>query len=116
MRLTKSSPTDESRSDYRLVLVEDRREVREHWAMLLNSLDGFVCTCACASGEEALVAIPRLHPDIVLMDIYMPAMSGIECTMRVKEELPPCRVIILTASNDEEMILPLSKPELMAIC
>ena len=91
---------------HRVALVEDRREVREQWARLLNGFEGFSCVCACSSGEEALQAIPPLKPDIVLMDIFLPRMSGIECTVRLKELLPESRVLILTASDDEEMVFP----------
>ena len=91
---------------HRVALVEDRREVREQWASLLNGFEGFSCVCACSSGEEALHVIPPLKPDIVLMDIFLPRMSGIECTVRLKALLPESRVLILTASDDEEMVLP----------
>lgn len=91
---------------HRVALVEDRREVREQWASFLDGFDGFSCVCACASGEEALQAIPPLRPEIVLMDIFLPGMSGIECTVRLKEVIPDSRVLILTASDDEEMVFP----------
>lgn len=91
---------------HRVALVEDRREVREQWAALLDSFEDFSCACACSSGEEALQAIPPLRPDIVLMDIFLPRMLGIECTVRLKQILPETRVLILTASDDEEMVFP----------
>lgn len=91
---------------HRVALVEDRREVREQWASLLDAFEGFSCVCACPSGEDALEKIPQLAPDIVLMDIFLPRMSGIECTVRLKEVLPHSRVLILTASDDEEMVFP----------
>lgn len=91
---------------HRVALVEDRREVREQWARLLGEFEGFACVCACPSGEEALEQIPPLRPDIVLMDIFLPKMSGIECTVRLKEVIPDSRVLILTASDDEEMVFP----------
>ena len=89
-----------------MALVEDIREVREQWAALIDSLDGFRCVQSPASGEEALTALPPLRPDIVLMDIFLPGMSGIECTLRLKQLLPDCRVLILTASDDEELVFP----------
>lgn len=93
-------------SVHRVALVEDRREVREQWAALLGGFEGFSCVCACPSGEDALKEIPPLKPDIVLMDIFLPRMSGIECTVRLKEVIPDSRVLILTASDDEEMVFP----------
>lgn len=80
--------------------------MRLQWRDLIDSWAGFTCVQACASGEEALKNLPILRPDIVLMDIYLPRMTGIECTARLKEILPECRVIILTASDDEELVFP----------
>ncbi len=90
----------------RVALVEDRDEVRARWRELIATWPDFVCVQACASGEEALRTLPALRPDIVLMDIYLPRMTGIECTARLKEITPECRVIILTASDDEELVFP----------
>ncbi len=107
-----SPPSFETRSCapgprvWRVALVEDRDEVRKEWARLLDTLEGFVCVQTCASGEEALRRLPELRPDIVLMDIYLPRMSGIECTARLKQLLPASQVIILTGSDDEELVFP----------
>jgi DNA-binding NarL/FixJ family response regulator len=60
----------------------------------------------CSSGEEAMRLIPPLQPDVVLMDIFLPRMSGIECTARLKGLLPKTRILILTAADDEEMVFP----------
>ena len=91
---------------HRVALVEDNAPVREQWASLLDTFAGFHCVSACASGEEALARLPALAPEIVLMDIYLPRMSGIECTARLKEAAPATRVLILTASDDEELVFP----------
>ena len=90
----------------RVALVEDRQEVREQWAAFIDAFEGFLCVNASASGEDALRDLPHLRPEIVLMDIFLPGMSGIECTVRLKHVLPQCRVLILTASDDEEMVFP----------
>ncbi len=90
----------------RVALVEDHDEVRARWAELIATWPEFVCVQACASGEEALRILPVLRPDIVLMDVYLPRMTGIECTARLKEITPECRVVILTASDDEELVFP----------
>ncbi len=55
-------------------------------------------------GEAALRVIPPEQPDVVLMDIFLPRMSGIECTLRLKELLPQTRIIILTAMDDQELV------------
>ena len=90
----------------KIALVEDRRETRESLIQLLNTFNELKCVCVCASGEEALKQIPPTQPDVVLMDIFLPRMSGIECTARLKELLPHARILILTASNDGKMVFP----------
>jgi DNA-binding NarL/FixJ family response regulator len=88
----------------KVVLVEDKPDVRDSWTRLINSLPGFTCTGSCASGEEALRTIPSLAPDVVLMDIFLPRMSGIECTSRLKLLLPKVQILILTAVEDDELV------------
>ena len=91
---------------HKIALVEDQQEIRERWTRLLDSFGDFECVCACASGEEALRTIPLARPHVVLMDIFLPQMSGIECTARLKQLLPQTQILILTASDDEEMVFP----------
>jgi len=88
----------------KVALVEDQPKVRESWTRLINSLTDFSCVCSCASGEEALRVIPLEQPDAVLMDIFLPRMSGIECTSRIKELLPQTQIVILTAMDDHELV------------
>jgi len=92
------------KSTVKVVLVEDKPGVRDSWVKLINSLAGFSCTQACASGEEALRIIPPANPDLVLMDIFLPRMSGIECTTRLKLQLPKLQILILTAVEDDELV------------
>ena len=61
----------------RLALVEDVAEMRESWCKLIDGLPGLRCVCACASGREALRVLPGMAPDIIVMDIQMPGMTGI---------------------------------------
>src|SRR5580658_6237013 len=88
----------------KVALVEDQPKVRESWTRLINSLTDFSCVCVCATGEEALRVIPQEQPDVVLMDIFLPRMSGIECTARLKDLLPETQIIILTAMDDHELV------------
>jgi DNA-binding NarL/FixJ family response regulator len=88
----------------KVVLVEDKPDVRDSWTRLINSLPGFSCAGSCASGEDALRTIPSLAPDVVLMDIFLPRMSGIECTSRLKLLLPKVQILILTAVEDDELV------------
>jgi DNA-binding NarL/FixJ family response regulator len=91
-------------SPLRIVLVEDQRELRESWSRLIRSFPDFACICTCASAEEALRDLPPLKPDVILMDIFLPKMSGIECTAQLKEILPRTQIIMLTAVDDDEMV------------
>src|SRR5580658_5391544 len=81
----------------RVALVEDQTKARENWTRLINSFPDFNCVCSCISAEEALTIIPAKHPDVVLMDIFLPRMSGIECLSRLKAKLPEVQMVILTA-------------------
>ena len=88
----------------KVALVEDQPKVRDSWIKLINSFPDFDCICACVSGEEALRLIPQEQPDVVLMDIFLPRMSGIECTVRLKALLPQTQIVILTAMDDQELV------------
>lgn len=97
-------PEPTAESPLRIALVEDRPDVRESWVRLINSFPDFNCVCVCVSGEEALRNIPAAKPDVVLMDIFLPRMSGIECTSKLKDVLPGTQVVILTAVDDDELV------------
>jgi DNA-binding NarL/FixJ family response regulator len=91
---------------YQIALVEDQPEVCRHWKELIGAFDDFHCVGTCTSGEEALKVLPEIKPDLVLMDIFLPRMSGIECTARLKEALPQTPVLMLTASDNEDLVFP----------
>lgn len=101
---TKTSARSAVRSTVRVALVEDQKELRQSWERIIERFDGFECICTCASAEEAVRAIPDARPDVILMDIRLPRMSGIECTSRLKEVLPATPIVILTALDDDELI------------
>lgn len=94
------NPAAASQKLVRLALVEDVVEMRESWRSLMDGLPGFRCVCTCASGREALKMLPVALPDVIVMDIQMPGMSGIECTLRLKQLLPNTPILILTVSAD----------------
>jgi DNA-binding NarL/FixJ family response regulator len=83
-----------------VALVEDSAPLRRNLERMLHRAPGVRCVCACASAEEALKEIPRHKPDVVLMDINLPGASGIECTARLKLQLPAMQVIMLTVYED----------------
>ena len=87
-----------------VAIVEDSVELREALQSLINGSPGFSCIAACGSAEEALAVIPRSPPDVVLMDIQLPAMSGIECIRRLKNLLPDLQIMMLTVFEDHDRI------------
>jgi len=88
--------------DIKVGIVEDNPGIRENWAKLINAQPGLACVCVCASGEAALTRLPDARPDVVLMDINLPGMSGIECTARLKQKLPATQILIVTVYTDNE--------------
>jgi DNA-binding NarL/FixJ family response regulator len=80
----------------RVAVVEDSATLRRNLERWLGRTPGFKCTGSCGSGEEALQCVPQWKPDVVLMDIQMPGMSGVECTAQIKRLLPALQIIMLT--------------------
>lgn len=85
-------------------IVEDSRGTRESLTELLGRAPGLRCVGAHSSGEKALEAIPQENPDVVLMDINLPGMSGIECVAQLKERLPKLQVLMLTTYEESDLI------------
>lgn len=85
-------------------IVEDQLELRESLQKWLDKEEGLRCLGAYSTGEEALKHLPRLYPEVVLMDINLPGMGGIQCVSRLKQLLPETEVIMLTTYDDAEMI------------
>ncbi len=85
-------------------IVEDDSKVRDSLARLVGEADGFRCLAACATGEEALKRFPELKPQVILMDINLPVMSGIACTHGLKRLLPQTQIVMLTMYNDADHI------------
>ena len=100
----KSASGTSTQSPIRIALVEDQAKTRETWTRRINSYPDFDCVCSCMSAEEALTMIPEMHPDVVLMDIFLPRMSGIECLARLKAKVPDVQIVILTAMDNQELL------------
>jgi len=100
----KSALNASTQRPIRIALVEDQAQARETWTPRINSFPDFDCVCSCFSAEEALTIIPDLHPDVVLMDIFLPRMSGIECLARLKAKMPEVQIVILTAMDNQELL------------
>jgi len=90
--------------EIKVAMVEDNPGMREQWTRLLSDTAGFRLVCACADAEAALRQLPTRRPDVVLMDINLPGMSGIECTARLSVSLPQARILMVTVFNDSDRI------------
>jgi DNA-binding NarL/FixJ family response regulator len=88
----------------KVAIVEDRREIREGLTMLIGGTEGFLCTGSYRSVEEALDKIVHQLPDLVLMDIGLPGMSGIEGLRILKERYPDMLLLMLSVYNDDDRI------------
>ena len=87
-----------------VVVVEDDRGLREQITKILEMAPDIACVGVCASAEEALPVITEKQPDVVLMDIKLPGMSGIQCVAEIKKSFPAMQVIMVTVYEDSERI------------
>jgi DNA-binding NarL/FixJ family response regulator len=88
----------------RFAIVEDNKVIRESLVEFVQTDPECRCVCTCSTAEEALAAIPQHQPEIVLMDIQLPNLSGIECTAQLKRLLPALHIIMVTVYEDTERI------------
>lgn len=85
-------------------IVEDNEKLRGTLARVLNRADGFRCVSQYPSAEDALKDLPNVKPDVVLMDINLPGMNGVECVRQLKKILPQILVMMLTVYEDTDNI------------
>ncbi len=85
-------------------IVEDDDGLRRSLMSVLDDAKGVKCLGAFRTAEDALRDIPKHPPEVVLMDINLPGMSGIECVRKMREMLPKCRVVMITVYRDNERI------------
>jgi DNA-binding NarL/FixJ family response regulator len=88
----------------RVLLVDDQALFREALRTLISLQPDLEVAGEAANGEEALASARVLQPDVVLMDLQMPALDGVAATCRLHTELPQCRVIALTTFDDDESV------------
>lgn len=89
----------------RVLIVDDHGMFRQGLVSLLCLEDAFRVVGQAAGGEEALRLAKDLHPDVVLMDLMMPGMDGVEATRRLLQKTPQARVVMLTVSEAEEDLM-----------
>ena len=99
--MTQPPPTNQI---IKVAIIEDLRQIRDGLATLIDMTEGYRCTGRYGSVEEALSGIPREVPDVVLSDIGLPGMSGIEGVRILKERYPQLLVLMLSVYDDDERI------------
>jgi DNA-binding NarL/FixJ family response regulator len=87
-----------------IAIVEDLEEVRDGIAKLIDLDPGFVITDAFANAEEAILQLPNNPPDIVIMDINLPGMNGIECIRRIKDKCIGTQFMMFTVYENDEKV------------
>jgi DNA-binding NarL/FixJ family response regulator len=85
-------------------IVEDDLVLRNTLTRLIGGVRGFRCVAACATGEEALEKLPAVCPSVIIMDLNLPQMTGIECIRHLSVQLPSAPIIVLTVYEDGEHI------------
>jgi DNA-binding NarL/FixJ family response regulator len=85
-------------------IVDDEADLRENIAAYVDAAKGFQCVSVWSSAEEALGQLPKEKPDVILMDINLGGMSGIECVRQLKPEMPETQIVMLTVFEDTEKI------------
>ncbi|MBK9732957.1 MAG: response regulator transcription factor [Chitinophagaceae bacterium] len=86
-----------------IVLIEDHKDFRESLSFLLNSNKQFICK-AYGRAEDAMLNLVNDMPQVVIMDINLPGISGIDCTQRIKQKYPTIQILMCTVNEDEEKI------------
>jgi DNA-binding NarL/FixJ family response regulator len=94
-----------SESMIRVLAADDQRVVREGLAMLLGLLPDVEVVGTAANGEEALAMAAELHPDVILMDLRMPKVDGVEATRRLRASHPEIKVVVLTTYADDRSVI-----------
>ena len=98
------TPGDEPSAETRILIADDHDSFRSGLRAVLGTADGLLVVGEAASGSQAVSQVAALHPDVVLMDLTMPGMDGIEATRRIVDAAPHVAVLVLTMSDDDDSV------------
>lgn len=96
--------TEQPVATIRVSIVEDNTRLRGSLSKLIELSDGFECVSQHPSGEAALADLPKHKPDVVLMDINLPGINGVECVRQLKPQLPATQIVMLTVYENTDLI------------
>ena len=88
----------------KVLIADDQELIRQSLQIVLESKSHICVTDAVANGQEVIQSIRKEKPDVILMDIRMPKMDGVQCTKIIKENYPQIKIIILTTFDDDEFV------------
>ena len=88
----------------KVLLADDQELIRQSLSFVMSKQEDIEMVGTAANGREALELVEEKRPDVVLLDIRMPEMDGVECTRRIKQEFPGIKVIILTTFDDDDYV------------
>lgn len=89
----------------RILVVDDQRLIREGIASLLEIQAGIAVVGTAANGQEAVEQALALTPDVILMDVRMPVLDGVQATKAIRQQVPSCQILMLTTFDDEEYVI-----------
>jgi DNA-binding NarL/FixJ family response regulator len=87
-----------------VAIVEDHAPTRELWASVLDSAEGFQCVARFRNAESAIDGLPKMSADVVLVDINLPGLSGIDCVGQLKLRMPKTQFVMVTVYEDADHI------------
>ncbi len=90
--------------DITVAVIEDQKDTRKMLSILINGSEGYECVATFENAEDAVEHIPQLAPEVALMDIHLPGISGIECVKRLKAMSPATQFIMCTSLEDTDNI------------
>ncbi len=88
----------------KIAIAEDIDDIRNGLHLIINNTDGYECNCVCKNGQEAVDKIPGYKPDVVLMDINMPVVNGVEAVRILKTKLPATQFMMCTVYDEDEHV------------